>query len=174
MAIRTCKGSKGASPAPRAVRAGSGRLGAMSLVCTLRTLDDRDIVALEGDHCDESEIDGGRALDLDKAWHGIHFLMTGSGTRGRAPLDFLRTGRRWVPSVDVRKIRDALAMICDEDLCVAFDPVKMTELRIYPGIWDRSGEEADGLDYLLAHVRGLRAFLDDAVRDGRGMLVDLG
>jgi hypothetical protein len=31
----------------------------------------------------------GELVDLDKAWHGIHYLLTESDDEGNAPLDFL-------------------------------------------------------------------------------------
>lgn len=55
--------------------------------------------------------------NLDKAWHGIHFLLTGSTWEGEKPLNFLISGgetigeievgygpARSIKSVDVKKI----------------------------------------------------------------------
>src|SRR5579872_4450187 len=31
----------------------------------------------------------GKAIDIDKAWHGIHYLLTGTAWAGSAPLSFI-------------------------------------------------------------------------------------
>src|SRR5690242_14594616 len=41
------------------------------------------------------------STDLDKAWHGIHWLLTGSSEGGEEPLCFLLAGGEQVGDVDV-------------------------------------------------------------------------
>src|SRR5687767_14577361 len=43
----------------------------------------------------------GLVTDLDKAWHGIHYLLTGTAAEGGKPLDFLVSGGREVGNVDI-------------------------------------------------------------------------
>lgn len=38
---------------------------------------------------------------LDKAWHGLHFLFTGTAWEGDPPLNFLVSGGREIGDVDV-------------------------------------------------------------------------
>src|SRR5205809_3698611 len=40
-------------------------------------------------------------LDVDKAWHGLHFLLTGAANEERPPLDFLVTGGEEIGDEDV-------------------------------------------------------------------------
>src|ERR1700722_3238791 len=40
-------------------------------------------------------------LDVDKAWHGLHFLLTGTAWEGAPPLDFIVKGGRQIGDVDV-------------------------------------------------------------------------
>ena len=40
-------------------------------------------------------------IDLDKSWHGIHFLLTGAAWEGERPLNFLILGGEEVGDIDV-------------------------------------------------------------------------
>ena len=127
------------------------------------------------------------STDLDKAWHGIHWLLTGTAEAGREPLCYLLVGGEQVGDVDVgygpaRALtsqqvgawHDALSRISREQLAERFDPKAMLHADIYPQIWDRSitGEE-DTLDYLLQAYGGLRDFVAASNREQSGLLVYL-
>lgn len=127
------------------------------------------------------------STDLDKAWHGIHWLLTGSADGGGEPLCYLVAGGETVGDVDVgygpaRALKstqvaewhDALARISPDELARRFDPRAMLAADIYPEIWARSitGKE-DTLDYLLQASAGLRDFLAAACREKSGLLVYL-
>jgi hypothetical protein len=119
----------------------------------------------------------GITTDLDKAWHGIDYLL---GER----LPFLVDGGRSVTGVEpgygpprvftadeTRAIRDELSRVSDDELRARFDPEAMDAAEIYPNIWVRDGDE--GLAYLLENVQTLRGFLDQAVDEGLGIIVYL-
>jgi hypothetical protein len=127
------------------------------------------------------------STDLDKAWHGIHWLLTGSADGGDEPLCYLMAGGENVGDVDVgygpaRALTteqvaawdNALARIPREELERRFDPKAMLDADIYPQIWDRSitGEE-DTLDYLVQAYAGLRDFVAAAHKERSGLLVYL-
>ena len=125
-------------------------------------------------------------VDLDKAWHGIHYLLTGTVWEGGEPLNFLVSGGRSVGDIDVgygparvlsaaetRAAHEALTQISDDDLRGRFDPGDMTSKEIYPEIWDRPPEEDDTLSYLLGHVSTLREFLAQAVEHRQGLVVHI-
>src|SRR5688572_12485480 len=118
----------------------------------------------------------GTDSDLDKAWHGIHFLLTGSSDEGKPPLDFLVAGGRPVGDEDVgygsarvftaaetRRIADAVKAVSDEQLAARFDPRAMMAKKIYPDIWDRDPADDDTLGYLMEYVTTLRETLAQAV-----------
>jgi len=124
---------------------------------------------------------------LDKTWHGIHWLLTGSAEGGSEPLSYLLAGGKPVGDIDVgygpaRALTsqqvatwdDSLAKISRDELGRRFDPKAMLEAQIYPQIWARSikGEE-DTLDYLLQAYAGLRDFVAAAHRERSGLLVYL-
>ncbi len=119
------------------------------------------------------------STDLDKAWHGIHWLLTGSAGGGDEPLCYLLAGGEPVGEVDVgygpaRALTSeqvaawdaALSQIPREELSRRFDPKAMLDADIYPQIWARSikGEE-DTLDYLLQAYGGLRDFVAAARKE---------
>lgn len=127
----------------------------------------------------------GADTDLDKAWHGIHYLLTGSVWEGDEPQNFLLAGgetigeidvgygpARCIKSDDVRKIFDHLSGITVEELKSRFDPDKMMANQIYPEIWDR--EEDDGnLDYLIEYFEELKHFISKAVEFNLGIIVSI-
>jgi Domain of unknown function (DUF1877) len=123
-------------------------------------------------------------LEIDKSWHGIHFLLTGTAWEGDAPLNFIATGGEEVGDVDlgygparvfksaeVKAIAAALAPLTAEVLKKRFDPSLMTRLEIYPTIWDRPHEADDNLEYLLESYEQLRAFVAGAAENDEGLIV---
>lgn len=124
----------------------------------------------------------GVETDLDKAWHGIHYLLTGTAWEGTEPLNFILCGGTPVGDVDVgygparvfrsddvKKIADALSGLDDSTLREQFDPEEMMSLEIYPEIWDRAPEDDDTLGYCIEYVADLRRFLSDAARKSMGI-----
>lgn len=90
-----------------------------------------------------------RFVDLDKAWHCLHFLLTGTAWEGEVPLDFIAIGGSEIGEEDVgygpargfrpeevAAIASALEPVSVGDLVARFDGARMDELEIYPlGGW---------------------------------------
>jgi len=125
-------------------------------------------------------------LDVDKAWHGIHFLLTGTPWAGEAPWNFALAGGstigdeevgygpvRGFTSRQVRDIASALESLSPEELSQRFDPKAMMEAEIYPEIWDRPTEEDDTRAYLTNYYGSLRDFIAGAAGSGEALLVYL-
>lgn len=123
-------------------------------------------------------------IDLDKAWHGIHFLLTGTNWAGDPPMNFLLDGGTQVGDIDVgygparafhaaevAAIDKAIQSISEEDLRNRFAPDKMMKEGIYPEIWDRDPEEDDTLGYLLEYYSTLREFIHDAALRNVGVVI---
>lgn len=119
---------------------------------------------------------------VEKAWHGIHFLLTGEVASGPWPLANVVFGRTPIgdedlgygpamatDAADVPAIAAALAALADDELRARFDPDAMDE--IYPNIWDE-GDEA--LEYLMHHLQHVRAFYRDAAAQGKAVITWLG
>ena len=122
------------------------------------------------------------AVDVEKAWHGIHFLLTGKVVPGDGPLDNVVFGRAPVgdedlgygpamatDAADVPAVAAALEAVTDDELRARFDPEAMDE--IYPNIWDE-GDEA--LDYLIDNLQEVRAFYRNAAAQGHAVITWLG
>lgn len=126
-------------------------------------------------------------LDVDKAWHGIHFLLTNTAWEGEGPLAFVVNGgtpigeedehdvgygpARGFTSGEVREIADALAVIGPDALAARFDPQAMTNAEVYPAIWHRDPNDDDTRGYVLEYYAQLRTFVAEAAAAGHAMLV---
>jgi hypothetical protein len=121
---------------------------------------------------------------LDKAWHGIHYLLTGSAWEGELPLGFICQGgsavgdidlgygpARAFSAADVKEIDAALAEIDADKLAERFDPDEMEALDIYPSIWNE-GEEA--LAFCVTEYAILKDFIARTAQRGFGMLLCMG
>ena len=126
----------------------------------------------------------GEELDLDKAWHGLHFLFTGRAEGGPEPSCFVLEGgedvgddgygesiARMLSADQVRRFSAFLSGLSREELERRFDPARMTELEIYPDvIWERDARE-ETVEWLLAIWEALRDFMAEAARRGEVVVV---
>jgi hypothetical protein len=126
----------------------------------------------------------GDEIDLDKAWHGLHFLFTGSEWEGEEPLCYLVSGGTEIGRVDVgygparalsstqaKQFALALSLLSVDELKSRFSPDRMTALDIYPPIWDRGPEDDDTLGYLISYLEELRLFLNETATRQMGLIV---
>jgi hypothetical protein len=127
----------------------------------------------------------GMRCDLDKAWHGIHYLLTGTAWEGTPPLDFLVDGGRQVGQIDpehgpvrafgneeARAFYEAIAVMGPYELRKRFNPRDMSAKEIYPDMWTKSPEE-ETLRYLLENLDRMRGYLRETLDSGFGVLVFL-
>lgn len=125
-------------------------------------------------------------IDLDKAWHGIHFMLTQTAWEGEAPLNFLLLGgteigeidvgygpARGMTSAEVRTVAEALRNIDESFMRARFDPALMMELEIYPTIWDRDPDEDDTFGYCMEYFVMLRDFVISATERGTGLIISI-
>jgi uncharacterized protein DUF1877 len=129
----------------------------------------------------------GEAPDLDKAWHGIHFLLTGTAQDGEPPLNFLVAGgqpvgdieigyrpARVYPAAETRQIAAALAGVTDAQVRDRYDPARMRREEVYPDIWGRTDSGQDeGLEYVMENLGILRGILQTAIDANLGLVVYL-
>lgn len=123
------------------------------------------------------------SVHLEKAWHGLHFLLTGSAGESGVPLGFLLEGGQEVGEDDgygaprvfqpgeVQQIHAALAPISDDELWSRFDAELMEAESIYPGIWDEEEEELR--EEYLSYFHELKKVVAQAGEKGMGLLVML-
>ncbi len=121
--------------------------------------------------------------DLDKSWHGIHYLLTQTEWEGEPPLNFLLAGEvvgdidvgygpaRVFSSIEVKEIYNVLQGIDHESLKNRYDPDDMMTKEIYPTIWME--EQEDGLDYCLQYFDDLKSFISEAFSHNLGIVLYL-
>ena len=120
------------------------------------------------------------AMDVDKAWHAIHFVLNGSAEPGAddaAPVIFggepvgeeMDYGPvRVLRPAEVRALSATLAGIGAEDIRARFSSDRLAAADIYPGVWTEPEED---LDYVLHNYREMAHFYADAAQRGDGLLL---
>lgn len=126
-----------------------------------------------------------RSLKLEKSWHGLHFLLTGTCWEGDPPLDFLLHGGQSIYAgmgedaprlfrpVEVQMLDKVLAGISNATFWSRFDRARMRKLNIYP-VQDWDEPEADLREHYVASFRALKRLIHDASASGMGLLVSVG
>lgn len=120
-------------------------------------------------------------LEMDKEWHGIHYLLTGDpfstqGTLGQVILGGTEFGpdigygpARFLNPRQVAEIATALKEVSLEQFKARYNPLAMTKADIYPPIWEREGEE--GLNWLVSGLVQLTEFYGRASAQGKGVIL---
>jgi hypothetical protein len=97
---------------------------------------------------------GDQTISLDKDWHGIHYLLTGTAWDvtdggGLAILGGEEFGddmgygpAHMLTAAQVKAIAAALAKTSPDSLAARYDAETMMKLDIYPAVWDREGPQA--------------------------------
>ena len=132
-------------------------------------------------HPDDDGDEPPHTADADKAWHGIHYLLTGTAWEGRAPFSWAILGAadigpdlgmgpaRYLTPDQVVRLAAALDSLTQEELTARFNPQDMQDKGIYPEvIWVRDGEDA--LAYLLENFAVMADFYRDTAARGDGVL----
>ncbi|WP_169980191.1 YfbM family protein [Tautonia rosea] len=156
----------------------------MGMYCDLMAVDQDNLLRLLVEPESVGAIlddDSRPSVDLQKSWHGLHYLLNGSGIGGEPPLDFLLVGGepigeddsgiRLLRPDDVRRLAEALDAIDDARLWGRFDPGAMVEEGIYPNIWDEPA--ADLREEYTGYFRDLKAFLHQASDDGMAVVITI-
>jgi hypothetical protein len=126
---------------------------------------------------DDGESEPPNSLHIDKAWHGIHFLLTGEADGGSEPYCLAVLGgeefgedigygpARFLTPSQVAEVNDVLSNISDAELRQRYDPAKMKAKEIYPDvIWMRDGQEA--FEYVKEYFQQLVSFYRKAAARG--------
>ena len=166
----------------------------MSMIGNFLLLSDRRLAELLAvpqlvhDACDDGYEAGPDAfVDVDKAWHCLHFLLTGTADGGEPPLNFILVGGQEVGAEDVgygparafmshelAALASALAGLDHAALIERFDAATMDRLQIYPdvGRWSEVDPSSDdSFGYYLGGFEAIKALVQRGVVTGSGMLV---
>jgi hypothetical protein len=123
-------------------------------------------------------------LSLDKAWHGVHYVLCGEVEPGTTLLSQAVLGgtelgdddegfsgygpARYFTSAQVTELAQALSRPeLEPEAAARFDAMRMSELKIYPG-W-RSSDA----DWVMDAFRSLRDFYVDAASKGKSVVTCL-
>lgn len=125
-------------------------------------------------------------IDLEKAWHGLHFLFTGTAEEGPEPNCFMLCGGEEIGDEDVGPARVLgpeqvsrfaafLAELSRDELARRYDPARMTALEIYPDvIWLRPSPPGESeFDWLFGAFEELRDFVIATARRGDSLIVSI-
>lgn len=109
-------------------------------------------------------------IDIDKAWDGILFLLTGNGfsnldgdlSRVIFSEEFVDIQQdlgygpaHYLTPTEVKELSSRISEITIEDLKKSYDSSKMMELDIYPQVWD---DEESSFEYLSEYFLELQLF----------------
>lgn len=121
-------------------------------------------------------------LDIDKTWHAIHYLLTGTTWGGDGPLANAVLGglplgeedvgygpARFIRRRQVAETSQALQEISSEQLWSRFDAKAMRKAQIYP---EFEGGDEDR-EYVCSYFEDLKKFFAAAAADGDAMILYL-
>lgn len=137
---------------------------------------------------EQNNTDNESFLDLDKAWEGIFFLITGQSLAEavgeEAPLLGILIGpteidpdqdmgygpATYITAEQTKEIYSAIKDLTKDELSANFDPSRMAEEGIYPDIWE---DDENALEYLLDYLDDLKNFYKKAVENGEAVVMFL-
>ena len=125
--------------------------------------------------------------DLEGAWHGLHFLFTGTAWEGNEPACYLVQGGEDLGDDDfdvplrllrpehVRDFNRVLGDLSEDELRRRYDPKRMTGLKIDSvGLWQSATAPAGVVPALLLEAfNELRVFTGRAAAAGDAIVVHL-
>ena len=123
-----------------------------------------------------------RTIDIGKAWHGLHFLFTGTSDGEDEPACYLSSGgealddegyARALRPKETRRFSEVLARLTSEELKRRYDPSRMDKLRIYPEGWAARNESPSADEWLLESFADVRTFVAKAADAGDGLIIDV-
>jgi len=123
-------------------------------------------------------------IDLDKTWHILHFLFTGSDWGGDFPHGFLVScgkpvgdedvgygpARSFDPS-QVKQIASFLASLDHPELRKRLDPGQLEKWEIYPGLAGNPTELEENWDYIANRLDEITRFLAETAEKDFSILV---
>ena len=125
--------------------------------------------------------DVGEELDLEKAWHGVHFLLCGTNDTAPAPLGDAVLGgtpigedigygpARYLDPPRVKAVHTALRRIDGGAFIGRFDAAKLKQAEIYPSGWTSDDRRA----WLADAYERLRTFYAQSASGGWAVLLYL-
>jgi hypothetical protein len=122
-------------------------------------------------------------MDLDKAWHIVHYLLCGDTGRGEGPLALIGDDLHPIADFDlglgkpnevtpdkVRAFAAAAADLTIEQFLVRYVPDEMPLNNLYMGSVIERGDVDDIREYAVENFLSLRKFAQDAASRGEAII----
>jgi len=118
-------------------------------------------------------------IDVDKAWHGIHFLLANDAWAGELPLANVVLGgneigddvgygpAKYLTADEVFEVANALKDLSSDAFRARYNAKSLLDNEIYPQIWH---DDDDAVGYLTSYYETLRDYYLDAAAKGNAML----
>ncbi len=132
---------------------------------------------------DDGDIDSENSISLEKAWHGLHFLLTGDAWGGSGHAAFLLAGgfevgedmgygpAREMDAAMVREIDRTLQSVSSTELWSRFDARAWQQADIYPECADEP--EEDLREEYLGYFEELKDFVAETAACGGAMRITM-
>jgi hypothetical protein len=159
----------------------------MAMIANLRPATDGDIERLLANPSEITRFLYGSGaetcerVELQKAWHAIHFVLNGSRLDGDAPLNFLVAEGTPVGEVDVgygpariftseavRHLASALILLTPDEIASRVDLERFDAEGIYPGKWQSNGYDAN---YVVDNYKRMRDLVARSASQGLGLIL---
>lgn len=160
----------------------------MSMICQLIGASTEELNAIVGDSSDVMAFlqhriqHADNQCDLYKAWHGLHFLLTGDPWEGEPPLSYAVFGDqplceedfgygppRYLTPDQVKEVSQALQQLQPDEMRLDYDNEEMRVLQIY----SISEDEEDEWEWLLGYFQQLVQFYNQAAKEGQAVVAFL-
>lgn len=145
----------------------------------LRSMDPESFVAWLED------ADGRISFDVDKAWHAVHFTLTGDAWNQHGPMGKVVLGgepfgedmgygpSRWLPPDAVAIASRELAELTPSGFAQRLDFAAMAQHDIYPSIWERDPDVEQLVEFVVAGYEEIRDRFAEAAAAGHGFVISL-
>jgi hypothetical protein len=133
----------------------------------------------------DSEVPASQELDLDKTWHGLHFLLTGEAWGGEEPVCYILAAGEQIGDEEehdagygparglyvsqVKAFAEALTAISKQELSSRYNGQQMMALEIYPRGWEEEPDEMR--EWLLAGYDKLQHFVVQTAATSKALLI---
>jgi hypothetical protein len=130
---------------------------------------------------DESDEQDPNLVDIDKAWDGIIFLLTGQNfDNATHPLTKVLFSRQivdeeqdlgygpghYLTPEQVKELNEQISNISIHELSKNYDAKKMTELEVYPNVW----ENEDEVNYLIEYFQIVQEVYAEASKNDEAII----